>query len=146
MLQDVIYLAGLFDGEGCIFVSRQNSGRSHYLGVTITNTNVGVLKLAKRMFGGSIRQNSDSRKHRTTSWVWRIVSNQAENALKTLLPYLRIKRQEAELALDFQKLLHATFVFHRKIGISTDVIAQRDAYYWALRECKFNPAYNKERL
>ena len=137
-------MAGFFDGEGCIVIERRwptkaNGAQSinHSLQVIIGNTNPAPLDLWRRRFGGFIgKSHDDKRKKRAICWRWVASSNKAERVLRELLPYLQLKRREAALALDFQELLHATVCKPTILGLDTEVVAQRDAYYWRLRELK----------
>lgn len=52
--------------------------------------------------------------------------------LKRLLPYFRAKSEEVRLALDYRKLMECG----KGVPVSEEVIAQRAAYSWALRDIK----------
>lgn len=105
------YVAGLLDGEGSIVIgvskpsaSRGNIAPSHWLQVGITNTDRGLIDWLLLTFGGHVSDNSHSpsRKKQRPCWAWRIMGNQAKTFLETLHPYLRIKREQAEIAIAFQ--------------------------------------------
>ncbi len=50
---DVAYIAGFFDGEGCVRIKRANQGgNSYYITATITNSNKAILEYIKDIFGG----------------------------------------------------------------------------------------------
>mgnify|MGYP001574177268 CR=1 FL=1 len=115
-VKDKAWAAGLFDGEGCIMIKRDYNNRQGKRQVTfslrliLTNNHVGALEKFKLIAGniGSIRQWSrDGRKNPT--WDWRTASKQAETVLKLLLPYLVVKREQAELALLSRK-------YQQKVG------------------------------
>jgi len=67
------YLAGFFDGEGCICINYQPSLRQCSLRLQVTQ-----------------------------QWVWSCQSLQAAAALRAMLPFLDVKRDQAEIALEFQ--------------------------------------------
>ena|SRR2546428_593160 len=97
--KDLIYIAGLFDGEGSISLSYSLSGGSPYrrtktfnLRISLSQKNTTVLYALKRVFGGFI-----------TNIQWVTTSRNAEQVLKLLLPYLRLKRRLALLALEYRK-------------------------------------------
>lgn len=105
------YLAGFFDGEGCIRISKMF--RKHYskfgdcydyaLGTKVTNTNKIVLDKCKNLYGGFVGEVKDKRKSTyKTVYSWELKSNDAVNFLKDVLPLLIVKKQEAELAIYFQ--------------------------------------------
>ena len=105
------YVAGLLDGEGSIVIgvskpstSRGNKSPSHWLQVGVTNTDRKLIDWLLLTFGGHISDNSHSpsRKKQRPCWAWRIMGNQAKTFLEAIHPYLRIKCEQAELAIDFQ--------------------------------------------
>jgi hypothetical protein len=54
---------------------------------------------------GSITERPPKKKTHSVSWHWRIQSDGAEGFLEQILPYLRIKSRQAELALTVQRRL-----------------------------------------
>ena len=147
MTDDEVWAAGFVDGEGCITIDRHKPRRGdgehaspqHSLTLSVTNTNLEVLEFLMSMFGGSI-----SRKHKGSSyaqkkiWQWRCASLDAEKAVKKLVPYLKVKKAEAETALDFVELKRATFDERVRNGgpLKDEVIAQREAYRQTLMGLK----------
>lgn len=101
------YVAGIVDGEGCIGIC--GIKREHNLlpytnlRVSVVNTNEWLIEFLKFHFGGS----HISRLQRPKpSWKptheWVICSIKAVEFLKLILPYLQIKKPQAELAINFQ--------------------------------------------
>ena len=97
---NVSYIAGLFDGEGCIYVARVR----HFLrfDVSIANTNEQVLQELKTFLGyGTIHQRHDKRypKHLPV-YRW-IIHHRVDvhKFLTLLLPHLIIKKEKAERML-----------------------------------------------
>jgi hypothetical protein len=109
--QDLIYAAGFFDGEGCIGIWEGGSykGRktpSLVMVINVTGTNELSIAWWKSTFGVG-RIYKIPRKHRkdnwSDSWKWLCDARQARSVLEQILPYLKLKRREAELALEFQR-------------------------------------------
>ncbi len=102
------YIAGLFDGEGHISIpvkKRDGQKPQHFLQIGITNRKLHLLTyVQKALKMGHI--NIDERHYDTgkarTCYRWITNSKEAEQALKLLLPYLREKNQQAELAIELQ--------------------------------------------
>lgn len=97
---DCAYFAGLLDGEGCISLYPTRTGRVA-LRVYVANTDRAVLDEMAAKFGGAVvpvsrRSNPDAR----DCWRWRCNGNQASEVLVQLRPYLRIKPEQATLAID----------------------------------------------
>jgi len=100
---DVAYIAGFFDGEGCVRIKRANQGgNSYYITATITNSNKAILEYIKDIFGGKVRQ--AEKKANRVIYHYELTSAEAVDMLKTLMGFLREKRPQAELAVDFHNI------------------------------------------
>ena len=110
---NLIYFAGFIDGEGCIstfsfkaYGKRAHNTRSRQLiSLSATNVNRQVLDDLQSTFGGYVCLHSFPIGNRKECWRWYIRSKKASEAIKALLPYLRIKRKQAELCLEYQDTL-----------------------------------------
>lgn len=89
------YWAGLLDGDGSIMI--YNDGDKGYpLAVTIVNNSFEVLDSATFEFdSGHLTQ------FKSGAYLWQITRDYAYNFLRMLLPYLRIKRKQAELGIEY---------------------------------------------
>lgn len=103
---EAAYAAGLFDGEGHIGITVTKNGRGekyHRLQVNVTNTNITVIHWLFERFGGCIH---NPRYFTSENWReahrWTIADGKASSFLQTVLPYLIIKKSQAELAIEFQ--------------------------------------------
>lgn len=114
------YIAGLFDGEGCIGLYRSKGGTRDFRFtdesklkppswirvVTIAGTYLPTLKIFKQMFGGRVRQvkSANSEKNLKTTYEWIIgAKKDIINFLETIAPFLQEKKVQAILMLDFVK-------------------------------------------
>ena len=98
----VPYMAGFFDGEGCIRIARRNNGGFDFL-MSATQVNVEPLKVFHERYGGMLivqRKSLQNPKHRDC-WVWKISSNASKIALTEMLPCLIVKKPQAIIALKF---------------------------------------------
>jgi len=101
------YWAGLFDGEGCISINKnkgsQNRPYRFCLFVSVSNTSLWLLELLKMQYGGSIHELLSCRnKGNKPCYQWTITTQVASNFLKIILPYLFLKKPQAELGILFQ--------------------------------------------
>ncbi len=103
---DLAYMAGIMDGEGCIHIGReQHSDRlipCYWLEIMIGITDRYICRLFHGNFGGTVRNIGEATETHYAKWMWRISGNKASDMLQLLLPYLRLKHSQAELALKFQ--------------------------------------------
>ena len=94
------YIAGIFDGEGCICVSEQNGGAPR-IEITITNTNLEMLTTIRDELGyGAIRRVTGGPLTRKQCYGFRIEHHlDALNFLERLQKHLIVKREKCEGAL-----------------------------------------------
>jgi hypothetical protein len=97
-----IYLAGLVDGEGCIGVASYIGAASRRARLTISNNYLPALEWVNQVFGpGCLSKSHASPEHRCWSWV--VEGRRAYHPLKAIAPYLKIKHEQARLALEIQR-------------------------------------------
>ena len=109
--RDLIYMAGFFDGEGCVVISKVNLKNPNYkspryvLEVSAYNCDKPVMDWITTTFGGSSRLRVRPREkwYWKTSYGWKITSNKAVPFLEAILPHLKVKNRQAELGIRFQK-------------------------------------------
>lgn len=99
------WAAGFLDGEGWIGVAKYlNGGRYYYaLHVKASNTCYAAIEALQLAYGGSIQQ-SIRQPHGTEWYSWDISTRKASAFLRVVLPYLRVKKLEAQIALEYQAL------------------------------------------
>ena len=105
--EELIYLAGFFDGEGCICLSKRSypksKGYTFRVICTCVNANPKPIFRLQQLFGGSKVSKRWPNKGTMFAYYWQIEAHKAFLFLKTLLPYLIVKKEEAELAILFQE-------------------------------------------
>ena len=103
---DIAYMAGIIDGEGCIGIHRAgkkpNGNPQYFLRVVIGMCNEYIPNLFRFYFGGQVIFCQPRKENWNPQWRWAVTYEQAAQCLKILLPYLRLKRDEAILGLKFQ--------------------------------------------
>lgn len=98
---DAAYIAGFVDGEGCISM-RRDGGNGISVWLQITNTNSDVLLWIQQTvgFGNLFEQPVTGNRKRTFSL--RLGGREkCAVLLKTILPYLKVKDEQARLAIHF---------------------------------------------
>jgi hypothetical protein len=139
---DLAYVAGLFDGEGCISIAKckpRYSGCSPYyrLVVAVAMANEYIPRFLKFHFGGRVSKRNAPTERWKDQWQWHLGSDGAVAFLKAILPYLKLKREEAELAIEFQS--NKRVIFERK---SANALAIEEAQRLLLAELKDKSAMN----
>ena len=106
-LKDAAYIAGILDGEGCITLSKKKDPtmklgyglRPH---IMVTNTNKSLIKYLRDTTDlGIIYEGKLTNPKHKPNFRWQLWSLQAQSLLKEVLPYLLIKRKQAELLLEY---------------------------------------------
>lgn len=91
------WLAGFFDGEGCIGIYGAPSLSLH---MTLVQTNFGVMSEIQKEFGGRLYEvKRYSSKHNR---IWKLSWNAKTtfNLLQKIFPYLKVKQEQAQLVLE----------------------------------------------
>ena len=100
----LIYTAGFFDADGCVEVywgktkDSQRGGQFRLIAQITQKHWLPIFEEWYDCWGGSLT-------HRRTreGWAWTLNTKRAALFLKDILPYLRNKRDQAELAIRFQE-------------------------------------------
>ena len=143
------YAAGFIDGEGCISIRKQNPenmpGRvSPCFGICIqvVNTHQGTLDFLTNYFGGHVYKH----KHwegQNNGWkprfVWVLYERQAYYALMLLFPYLHVKKEHAQICIDFYETRR-----HKpsQTRLPPEEIQRSQRYYYAIRALNKRGAQN----
>lgn len=141
---DVRYAAGLFDGEGWITICKQTiKGRidpRYQLVIGIGMVYRPIILGLQETFGGNVfnkRTSPGQSENTRDGFIWRLSSQPAADFLKKILPHLIVKREEAELALEFQSHVRKhVYDIKYKPETRSGLIAYRDDVYLQLRALK----------
>ena len=110
--QDLAYTAGLVDGEGCILITKWTQQRDpntspaaqYRLKVQVTNCDPEIcywLKDTFTKFTGCVSVHVPLKPWKTR-YVWAVTGKKASKFLEVILPFLKVKRPQALLAIDYQ--------------------------------------------
>jgi hypothetical protein len=90
---DVIYAAGLFDGEGSTNIYKSKGYGFCTFAVSIWQTHLPVLEWMSETFGGHVYPRPGTNK---LNWEWRIVGHGAYAFFKLIRPYSRIRYEKMD--------------------------------------------------
>ena len=106
-IETLAYAAGLFDGEGYVDIykatlSKASKNISLMLRVVITQKDGVIMNWLEDNFGGYVQKSVRP----DNNWVyhWDIRSKAAETFIQGIMPYVKIKKAQLELALKFQEM------------------------------------------
>lgn len=98
------YAAGIIDGEGTIGIKLQKNGHNpnaiyHTFKVRASNTDRRLIDWMQETFGGSVATKIPKQRNRKVSYYWSIPSGTGTVFLRAVRPYLRVKGEQADVAL-----------------------------------------------
>jgi len=106
---ETAYIAGLFDGEGHVFITKDKrpsyKTALHILRTGITNTHRDTIEWLFTLFPTTISRRIRHKNHPTWKpcFSWDASSINALYFLEIVYPYLKIKKEQARLGIEFQK-------------------------------------------
>lgn len=111
-LADLANCAGVIDSDGCIRVKRStyamrhgNGGQANYSEtVCVKQVEPHAVELLHNLFGGYYSKAPASCGKGKPLFVWQVTDLRAAECLKALLPFLRIKKQQAENCRGLRKI------------------------------------------
>jgi hypothetical protein len=133
------YIAGFFDGEGCVSISkykREGANRtpSYTLQVVIAQKGIAILNGLYAITGiGVIHERY---KYHPGTYEWRLNPKDAVDFLTEILPYLRGKYQEAMIAIEYQSKQGTKNHKGRGYVVPQALIDEKESYYKKLQEMK----------
>ena len=146
------YLAGFFDGEGCIDVQRmyaQTAKGKLYVRprvrLCLANSGRFLLEMLRAQYGGHLADRDPGKRAQQHSTSWEMLSAaDMKRFLTPMVPHLVLKREQAKLALwwlDNASGLQAK----GPGGVKFDFTPMREAFCDELRQMKVDPQRLSER-
>jgi len=98
--EEIIWAAGFFDGEGCISFNKQKRKTcySFRIDMSIGQKIADPLFVFSTLFGGTVSKQGEN------AFQWHLYGDNAANALRLMLPYLKVKKQQAVIALKWTEV------------------------------------------
>ncbi len=126
------YLAGIIDGEGYVGVMKRKRyddlSKKHYQAVIkVIMTDKELITWLKESFGGSFEVRKFDNFKWKTSYGWTMRGQKTKPILEKVLPYLRVKKQQAIYCLQLLKIqekikrfrkIDGTFLTHTEEDLS----------------------------
>ncbi len=144
---ELAYTAGLIDGEGHIIIeaTRRSNPKykcvQHILMIGCTNTNLEIIEWISKTYGSSkpIRKRNHEKNPRwKTAYEWNISAKKALVFLEMIYPYLKIKKEQARLCIEFQKdkmnRKFTTSGITNGHTLSKETLSKREEYYLKVKK------------
>ena len=143
------YLAGIIDGEGCVDAieskprTRYNVSPCFRIRLCVTNTSERLIVWIHDHFSGQINLHHWPGQYKSTKNCWRVIwtGGTAEKILRGCLPYMIVKKHQAELAFKLRAMVGEYSPKNRRIAgraakLSDEVLSERRAVITALKAAK----------
>lgn len=127
------YLAGIIDGEGHISINRNKScpqrrkNPRYQAEVTVVNTDIRLMEYLVEYIGGSFYKRKKSKEWHKDTYQWKVTSTTARELCKRLLPYLLLKKGQAECIIR----LYDECDFNMRV-LTADELVKREKIYQQL--------------
>lgn len=130
------YLAGFFDGEGCVSATRIKkrwTAKSdyHQLFTSVSGVDDRPLILFKQCFGGRLTYMKRHEPNARDFWRWDVCSTEAQTFLTAILPYLIVKYDVSKLGIELQKTYRGYDRWHPP---PEEVLADRQRIFIEMRK------------
>jgi hypothetical protein len=95
------YAAGFFDGEGCVGIYGSRKRLTLRVCTSVANTDKAVIDMFVSRWGGGIRVMAPRKSNHRTLYTWRTNTAAAIAVLRELRPFLVVKAEQVDCALEF---------------------------------------------
>lgn len=135
----IAYIAGLFDGEGHLTIGMSKDKRRprkaprHVLTLVVSNTDKAVIEWLRDTLGCGhvgIQQRPKANPNDKVCYRYILSSEKAGQLLSAMLPYLHIKRPQAELMIAFRREFLPN---GSSTPLTDEMITRREEYRGKLR-------------
>ncbi|MDR4491320.1 MAG: hypothetical protein R2685_10540 [Candidatus Nitrosocosmicus sp.] len=126
---EIIYLAGITDGEGTITTLVNKYSHKHYIypRFCIHMSERGALDIFARLFGGNITSYQPKGPKYKLIYGYDVAgTNKVKIILEKISPYLTVKRRQANLTLDLIRLLNTKAPFEQVSALSAQIRSLND--------------------
>lgn len=99
------YCAGVIDSDGCITIAKRRTpkGWTYPPKIFVRQVERGAVDLLLSLFGGNLRMHPPSTPGGRDLWQWEVTHRRAIRVAGIILPFLRIKHEQAKILLEFGK-------------------------------------------
>jgi hypothetical protein len=112
LTEELAYLAGIVDGEGCVGAYSTSGTRpkraSFRFSVCVAMCERAALDLFVELYGGAVRSSMRGGRRRPI-FSWTVYADRAAAVASDVLPYLRVKRGQAEALIEARNTVNGVY-------------------------------------
>lgn len=140
--EELAYIAGLVDGEGSIGIYEYKSKYKNYgLNLVINMCDIEAIALVKEIYGGHLMTIPPKGNNRL-QYRLKLGRKETYVCLMEILPYLRVKKKQAEIALKFKETVRGYNKLGRGRKLPISVLKERKIMINSIKELKRVSAWN----
>ncbi len=132
------YLAGVIDGEGCIGINKTTNKSVRHkhpyyqVRLRIAMTTEEPIKSIESWCGGIVSL-TKRKGNSKPIFEWLLLNDKAVAMLQLIKPYLRVKRKQTEIAINFRDYYH-THSGYGRAETPIEVSRQREKYFQEMKQ------------
>lgn len=119
-MPDPRYIAGLFDGEGSVSSSVNKKTGQIQVRASLAMAHEEAVRRLHEQFGGYFGKQKKYAAHHKDKYHWYVTGKNLLAFLATVLPYLEVKREEAEIVFELQTELSKRGKGNRQKTVQTE--------------------------
>lgn len=130
--ENIIYFAGLFDGEGCVRIGKYKNqeGKLRYRAfLQIGMTTKEVLLWLRNNVSGNFYYCKPNNSRSKPSYEWNVRMKEGEGIVKQALPYFIVKKEQAKIYLKFCKTQYKKGWRLGNIGMPKNILNEREELF-----------------
>ena len=103
---ELAYFAGIIDGEGCFAMHKRRGSTICGTQLQVGNTDLILMQWIHRHFGGTLKLEKRSNPKHQHVWRWTAAATDLDLIIRSLIPYLLVKKRQGELFLAYRATLN----------------------------------------
>ena len=125
---DLAYVAGIVDGEGFLGLTKDKQGGKQFFRfrLEVSNTSIVLIKWLSRKFGKKWLFRLAREKRHKNIYQWTLGDYSARKFLELILPYLKIKQEQAKLLMKYKEI---SVLNYPQVNC-----VEKEKIYWQLRK------------
>lgn len=127
---EIAYFAGIFDGEGCIQIKKNKptaklKNPTYCLHICVGNTDARMILFINNIFPSYVQNRCEKRANRRRQFLWVANGYYASLILQKILPFLIIKKDQAEVFIKCAKTFEE---YYGVFGTPKEIVELREKY------------------
>ena len=143
-IAEAAYMAGILDGEGSLSIgnfsgNRKNGDRHYQTNIAVCSTDIELIDWIHSTFGGyrgAYTPKQMSKNGRKQVYKWQCSSDRLLHICEITLPYLTIKKRQAEILIQMRKTFnnsHNVKGMQNAQRLTKEILDLRQSYFLEIR-------------